>query len=122
VRWSNAGHPPPMIVGPDGAVTVAEASDADLLLGLDPTTQRAESMLTIEAGSTVLLYTDGLVERRGQSLGDGLDYLRRTLAELSADRPGLEELCDRLLERMLPDRRDDDVALVAVRLRLHDPD
>jgi PAS domain S-box-containing protein len=122
VRWSNAGHPPPMIVGPDGAVTVAEASDADLLLGLDPTTQRAESMLTIEAGSTVLLYTDGLVERRGQSLGDGLEYLRRTLAELSADRPGLEELCDRLLERMLPDRRDDDVALVAVRLRLHDPD
>jgi PAS domain S-box-containing protein len=122
VRWSNAGHPPPMIVGPDGAVTFAEASDTDLLLGLDPTTQRAESMLTIEDGSTVLLYTDGLVERRGQSLGDGLDYLRRTLAELSADRPGLEELCDRLLQRMLPDRRDDDVALVAVRLRVHDPD
>ncbi|HVH94417.1 MAG TPA: SpoIIE family protein phosphatase, partial [Nocardioidaceae bacterium] len=121
LRWSNAGHPPPMIVAPDGRVTVAETADADLLLGLDPTTQRAESLVTIEAGATVLLYTDGLVERRGQSLGDGLDYLRRTLAELSEDRPGLEEVCDRLLQRMLPDRRDDDVALVAVRLRPHDP-
>lgn len=120
LRWSNAGHPPPMIVGRDGDVTVAETPDTDLLLGFDPTTQRAESTLTIEAGATVLLYTDGLVERRGQSLGDGLDHLRQTLAELAADRPGLEELCDRLLARMLPDRRDDDVALAAVRLTLHE--
>ena len=122
LRWSNAGHPPPMIVDPEGAVTVAEATESDLLLGLDPTTQRAESMLTLEAGTTVLLYTDGLVERRGQSLGDGLSHLRQTLAELAADGPDLEELCDRLLQRMLPERRDDDVALVAVRLRLHGPD
>jgi PAS domain S-box-containing protein len=120
LRWSNAGHPPPMILGPDGSVTVAESPDTDLLLGFDPTTQRGECTLTIEAGATVLLYTDGLVERRGQSLGDGLDYLRQTLAELAADGPGLEELCDRLLERMLPERRDDDVALAAVRLRHHE--
>jgi serine phosphatase RsbU (regulator of sigma subunit) len=109
-----------MILGPDGSVTVAESPDTDLLLGFDPTTQRGECTLTIEAGATVLLYTDGLVERRGQSLGDGLEYLRQTLAELAADGPCLEDLCDRLLERMLPDRRDDDVALAAVRLRHHE--
>jgi PAS domain S-box-containing protein len=122
LRWSNAGHPPPLIVDAKGAVTVAETSEADLLLGFDPTTQRAETTLTLEAGATVLLYTDGLVERRGQSLGDGLSYLRQSLAELASDGPDLEQLCDRLLLRMLPERREDDVALVAVRLRLHGPE
>ena len=118
LRWSNAGHPPPMVINPDGSVTVLGGGEADLLLGIDPATRRVESTVSIERGSTVLLYTDGLVERRGQSLDEGLIRLGETLAKL-ADRE-LDELCDELLVRLLPDRPDDDVALVAVRLHRQD--
>ncbi len=114
LRWSNAGHPPPMIVNPGCSVTVLDGPDPDLLLGIDPRTRRAESTITLASGATVLLYTDGLVERRGQSLDDGIGLLRDTLADV-ADLP-LDGLCDELLARMLPDRAEDDVALVALRL------
>jgi serine phosphatase RsbU (regulator of sigma subunit) len=70
--------------------------------------------VTVERGSTVLLYTDGLVEGRDLPLDDGIDRLRTALAEL-ADRP-LGELCDALIERLRPGGLQDDVALVAVRL------
>ena len=66
----------------------------------------------------MLLYTDGLVERRGQSLDVGLGRLREALAEL-AHLP-LSDLCDELLLRLLPPTRDDDVAMVAVRLHRQD--
>jgi len=118
VRWSNAGHPPPMAVGPDGSVLVLSGVEADLLLGFDPTTRRVESVLTVDRGTTVLLYTDGLVERRDQSLEGGLARLRDALAEL-AHLP-LGDLCDALLHRLLPARAEDDVALVAVRLHPQD--
>jgi PAS domain S-box-containing protein len=120
LRWSNAGHPPPMVLQPDGTVTVLPEVEADLLLGIDPTSPREESQISMDRGSTVLLYTDGLVERRGQSLDDGLAKLRSTLGELARQDVTLDELCDRVLERMLPPRPEDDVALVAVRLHRQD--
>ena len=115
LRWSNAGHPPPLLLRPDGTVATLDAAAPELLLGIDPRTGRSESVLEVESGTTVLLYTDGLVERHGLSLDDGLARLARTLADL-ADLP-LEVLCDELLSRMLPERSPDDVALVALRLR-----
>ena len=118
LRWSNAGHPPPMVVLPDGGVMVLSGLEADLLLGIDAHTPRVEEQVALDRGSTVLLYTDGLVERRGQSLDEGLALLRATLTEL-AELP-LAELCDELLVRMLPDQAEDDVALVAVRLHRQD--
>jgi len=118
LRWSNAGHPPPMAVTPARDVRVLSTEEADLLLGIDASSPRAESTVTLERGSTVLLYTDGLVERRGQSLDEGLERLREALGEL-ADLP-LEDVCDALLRRLLPARRDDDVAMVAVRLHPQD--
>jgi len=120
VRWSNAGHPPPIVVAPDGSVTSLDAGEEDLLLGLDPGARREERVLTIERGSTVLLYTDGLVERRGESLDDGLARLHDTLAELTKQDLTLDQICDRLLRRMRPERPDDDIALVAVRLHPED--
>ena len=120
VRWSNAGHPPPMVVRPDRTVETLSTSRYDLLLGFDPDTPREERVVTVERGSTVLLYTDGLVERRGQTLDEGLDQLVEALTDLAAQDLDLEGLCDRLLRRMLPDRREDDIALVAVRLHPED--
>ncbi len=115
LRWSNAGHPPPLALHPDGTVTVLSGSDPDLLLGIDPDGERAESVTALQPGATVLLYTDGLIERRGQDLEEGLELLRSSLADLAGT--PLEELCAALLARMLPAAAEDDVALVAVRLR-----
>ena len=120
LRWSNAGHPPPLVVNPDGTVVELAALESDLLLGLDPTTRRVESVVTVDRDATLLLFTDGLVERRGQSLDVGIATLRETLAGLAARDLTLGELCDEVLARMVPERPDDDVALIAVRLHRQD--
>ncbi len=118
VRWSNAGHPPPVLISPDGLLTTLQSQEPDLLLGLDPETEREETRLGLEPGATLLLFTDGLVERRGRSLEDGLRQLHQELVEIRAHEQDLESVCDELLRRMVPeDRREDDVALLAVRLR-----
>ena len=116
MRWSNAGHPPPLLVTATGTVTVLEGSAGnDLLLGFDPGTDRNENEVLLPVGGTLVLYTDGLVERRTQVVDDGIARLAGHLAELARDGTPLERLCDQLLERMLPDRLEDDVALLAVR-------
>ena len=114
LRWANAGHPPPILMAPDGGVRVLGGQLGDLMLGVDPEAERAESMIELPPGSTVLLYTDGLVERRTSVLDEGMDRLASCLREL-AGRP-LDELCDALLDRLLQGTPQDDVALVALRL------
>jgi serine phosphatase RsbU (regulator of sigma subunit) len=112
LRWASAGHPPPLVADPDGTVTVLADGLGDLLLGVDPTALRRERTVPLRPGAVVLLYTDGLVERRDCDIDTGVDRLRRHLATL-ADRP-LEQLADELLARMLPATPGDDVALVAI--------
>jgi PAS domain S-box-containing protein len=114
LRWANAGHPPPIVVTAEGRALVLGGPIGDLMLGVDCTVDRAETVLDIAPGSTVLLYTDGLIERHGSSLDDGLDRLRRLLGELAGE--PLASLCDALLEDMLQGTPQDDVAMVAVRL------
>lgn len=118
LRWCNAGHPPPMVLRPDGRVDLLTGDGYDLLLGVQPDTQRREGVIRVDRMAVVLLYTDGLIERRGQSLDEGIQQLQTALAELAGR--NLDELCDELLARLLPDRPDDDVALVAVRLHPQD--
>jgi len=84
------------------------------MLGVDPAAERGESVVALDIGATVVLYTDGLVERRGRTLDEGFDLIREHLADLGG-RP-LGELCDELLERMVRGVPQDDVALVALRL------
>ncbi len=103
-----------MLLTPDGGVSVIRVPRADLLLGVHPEAVRRESVAVLERGSTVLLYTDGLVERRDQVFDDGIELLCAALGELR-EQP-VEQMCDQLLGRLLPDRAEDDVALVAVRL------
>jgi PAS domain S-box-containing protein len=124
LRWSNAGHPPPLVASRDDAgdvrVEVMTAQRPDLLLGLSPSAERTESVASLRRGSTVLLYTDGLVERRDLPLEEGLTRLAAELADLEASGTDLESLCDALLARMTDERPEDDVALVAVRLHRQD--
>ncbi|HVD28119.1 MAG TPA: SpoIIE family protein phosphatase, partial [Mycobacteriales bacterium] len=118
MRWANAGHLPPLVVNPDGSVAELASWKGDLLLGVDDRVDRRESVVTLDRGATVLLYTDGLVERRDADLDAGLVRLRNTLIEL-ADRP-LDVMLDEVLERLVQGRPEDDVALVAVRLHGQD--
>ncbi len=115
MRWSSAGHFPPVTVHPDGTVAALDtAGRPEMLLGVDPDTRRSETVVTLDRGVTVLLFTDGLIERRDSDIDDGMDRLLGALADL-ADLP-LQEVCDRVIERMVEGQPDDDVALVAVRL------
>jgi len=116
LHWSNAGHPPPLLLLPDGRASLLQ-HEPDLLLGLDPTSPRTDHEVLLPPGAAVLLYTDGLVERRGESLDDSLERLR-VAAEECAGLP-LAQLCDGLLA-MLADDPDDDVALVALRVHPED--
>ncbi|MBF5080780.1 SpoIIE family protein phosphatase [Quadrisphaera sp. INWT6] len=118
--WSNAGHPPPMVIDAEGGVTSLTGGSSELLLGVLPETERTDAEVFLTEGSTVLLFTDGLVERRDQPLEQGLALLQRTLEELAGDDAGLDALCDGVLARMLPERPEDDVALVAVRVHPQD--
>ena len=119
LRWSNAGHPPPLVLHPDGLVMGLTAISSDLLLGVMPSSRRRESEVVLAEGSTVLLYTDGLVERRDQPLQVGLERLQEALEDLAARDLDLDGLVDAVLARLLPARREDDVAVLA--LRLHPP-
>ncbi|WP_448641591.1 SpoIIE family protein phosphatase [Geodermatophilus sp. URMC 63] len=112
--WSNAGHLPPLVLDPGGSPLALPEGAGDLLLGVDPESPRTEQAVTLERGTTVLLFTDGLVERRGTDLDTGTARLVAAAREL-ADRP-LDELCDDLIERLVQSRPEDDVALVALRL------
>jgi PAS domain S-box-containing protein len=114
LRWTSAGHPPPLLLAPDGSVQVLGGPLGDLMLGVDCAVKRTEVITPVEPGATVLLYTDGLVERRDSVFDTGVDRLVGHLRDL-AGRP-LDDLCDTLLDRMLDGTPQDDVALVAVRL------
>jgi light-regulated signal transduction histidine kinase (bacteriophytochrome) len=113
--WSSAGHLPPLLADPGDGVRLLTTPRAELLLGVDPAARRTESKAVLEPGSTLLLYTDGLVERRDQGFDIGVERLAGELVAVR-DRP-LEAACGELIGRLLPEGAEDDVALVAVRLR-----
>jgi PAS domain S-box-containing protein len=115
MRWTNAGHLPPLVIHPDGTLAESVAWRGELLLGVDPGVVRSEPVVTLAAGSTVLLYTDGLIERRDGDLDEGMARLRAAATELAG--ASLDDLCDQLIERLVEGRPEDDVALVAIRLR-----
>jgi len=112
-RYVVAGHPPPLIRGPDGTTSFLEAGRS-LPIGVDASLAFEAGEAWLEEGSTILLYTDGLVERRGSPLDEGLRRLAVSAAA-SADDP--EELVDTVLRALSGDgERPDDIAVLAVRL------
>jgi PAS domain S-box-containing protein len=113
VSFASAGHPPPLVLGGDGAHFL-EGGRAVPIGAVDPGVFR-EATAVLPADASLLLYTDGLVERRDEPLDQRLD----TLAE-AADRAegGLEGLCDAVLAGVIGQSMPgDDVALLAVRPR-----
>ncbi len=113
LRWSNAGHPPPLLLEADGTASLLERP-ANMLLGVAPDTPRRHHTVVLRPGATVVLYTDGLVEHRDATLDDGFARLLAVAPDLAA-RP-VRELCDEILDRMAPDLTDD-IALLALRVR-----
>jgi hypothetical protein len=111
LSWSNAGHPPPVLIGADGRARLLE-TDPDLLLGLDHVTERADHSVTLGPGDALLIYTDGLVERRGVALHESLEWLVKAVEGRSGLDP--EELCNHLLG-LIEGRAEDDIALLVVR-------
>jgi serine phosphatase RsbU (regulator of sigma subunit) len=112
LRWSNAGHPPPVLICADGTIKLLERTP-DRLLGATPDAERADHEIVFGPGDTLLLYTDGLVERRTVPIDDGTAWLVRELGAIG--RAPLDRLCDDLVTQMGNDL-DDDVAFLAVRL------
>ncbi|XTP10856.1 SpoIIE family protein phosphatase [Streptomyces albus subsp. chlorinus] len=112
VRWTDAGHPPPLLVTYDGQARFLDDVE-DLLIGAELVPSRQDAVVDMPPLSTLIFFTDGLVESRVRSLGEGLDRLSQHAAAL-AHRP-LDALCDLLLDRVRPADNDDDVALLAVR-------
>ena len=107
----SAGHPPALVIPPSGAAAFLE-SQPGLPLGVSPTSTYASQTFLLPTGATLLIYTDGLVERRGESIDVGLERLR----VLSEGFSEVEALCAAVVERLVGEDPGDDVACVAVRV------
>jgi PAS domain S-box-containing protein len=114
LTYANAGHPPPLLVDPDGSTSFLEEAHS-VLVGVSPADELdyEEASISIEPGATLLLYTDGLVEDRDAELGEGLALLADEAGRRVGSR--LETLCDAVLARLDAPRRRDDIALLAIR-------
>ncbi|HEX3611330.1 MAG TPA: SpoIIE family protein phosphatase [Sporichthyaceae bacterium] len=112
MRWASAGHPQPLLVEPDGSGRrLGQPTGVALVASLPPFDHRSTQVDLDRPDSTLLLYTDGLVERRGIDLNRSITQLCSRAGQL-ADRP-LPELCDTLLA---DSPGSDDTALLAVRV------
>lgn len=110
VTVTSAGHLPPLIIGAGGSEYVR--SRVGLPVGVDHDARYTSTTVTAPPAATILLYTDGLVERRGESLDEGLARLQRAA---STDHNGLPELLSRLLADLRHEPSEDDTAIVGVR-------
>lgn len=109
---ASAGHPPPLLRAPDGAVRLLDEGRS-LPIGAAPDASYSEVELPLEPGSSMVLYTDGLVERRGESIDVGIARLVHLVEHSKAP---VDELADRIVEELEFAEHTDDVALVAVHL------
>ncbi len=113
LTMASAGHPPPLVIAPDGSASYLPVAGG-VALGVARGAHYRDETFDLPPGATVLLYTDGVVEVRGESLDDGLERLR-----LVAERghPSLEALCDAVIDELVvASRAPDDVALIAARV------
>jgi PAS domain-containing protein len=119
LRWARAGHLPPVLVREGEACELP--LPAGVLLGMDPDARYEEATQSLRPGDTLLLFTDGLIERRGESIVDVLEEFVATVAPLAAaaspggQEPAAAAQADRVLASAASDTGDD-ACLVAVRV------
>jgi serine phosphatase RsbU (regulator of sigma subunit) len=111
LRWARAGHLPPILVRGGAAQTLP--LPPGLLLGADPDASYTEVVTSLEPGDLLLLFTDGLIERRDQPIDDALDSLLRVACRPAAD---IASYADYLVGEAASNT-DDDACLVAVHVR-----
>jgi PAS domain S-box-containing protein len=112
LHWVNAGHPPPLLLS-DGEPPRFLEGGSSVPLGVLPFPDFEEVSLPIDQGASVVLYTDGLVERPGENIDSGLDRLANVVRGDSTDP---QQLCDRVLRELVPEGgAPDDVALLTLR-------
>ncbi|MGB8207416.1 MAG: SpoIIE family protein phosphatase [Mycobacterium sp.] len=111
--YSSAGHPPPILVDADGITRTLDDGHT-IPVGLRPDRSRPEAHVTVPAGATLLLYTDGLVERRGSSLDDGI--ARAAVLVRDGRASTLDDVADQIMTRLAPSSGyQDDVAVLLYR-------
>lgn len=112
ISYASAGHPPPLVVSEDGETRFLEGGRS-VPLGTSDARSFARAEDVIAAGSTVLLYTDGLIERRDTPLEERFAQLAAVAGGADGD---LSEVCDQVLDGVLGGARpSDDIALLALR-------
>lgn len=115
LHWSNAGHPPPLLVTPEGGTRYLTDGHGPLI-GMSAALQLGlrwpDARQDLPPGSTLLLYTDGLVESRGRPIDLGMATLRHHASMVA--RRTVDDFCDALLDRIAPSG--DDTALLALRV------
>lgn len=113
LRYANTGHPPPLLLPNGGSASyLSDGLSAPIGIGL-PAGSRAESAVPLDPGATLLLYTDGLIERRDRHLDDGLTELRELLGTSTLN---VSDMCDAALTLALETSPEDDICLLAVHL------
>ncbi len=112
-RWASAGHPAPLLLR-EGTASKLDADHRGPLFGVLPGHEYTTASVPLRPGDVLLLYTDGLVERRGEDIGEGIDSLRRVL--VACEGLGAQEAMDRIVAEFTPEDNEDDTCLVAVRL------
>jgi serine phosphatase RsbU (regulator of sigma subunit) len=114
IVYSSAGHMPPIVADLGQRANIL-AEHQDPPLAVKRLVPRRNTVAPFPVGSVVLLYTDGLVERRDELIDVGLQRLVRRVE--GKVHPSMKELCDRVIQRLVsPDSQDDDVAIIAARL------
>jgi integral membrane sensor domain MASE1/anti-sigma regulatory factor (Ser/Thr protein kinase) len=113
LEYSNAGHLPPLLSGADGAPTQFLEEVHGPPLGAIGGVRFSQSQRVLDEGSTLLLYTDGLIERRNVSIDNGLAALR---AQMRGNGTDLQAACDALIVGLVAEAAEDDIAVLALRL------
>ncbi|MCU1496058.1 MAG: SpoIIE family protein phosphatase [Acidimicrobiales bacterium] len=113
ITYATAGHPAALLVGKDGTTWLSECAGMPLAIDVVDG-QRSQAVATFEPDDLLVLYTDGLVERRDEDIDTGFERLR--VAATSRRDQSVQELADGLLGDLLDPEGRDDVALVVKRL------
>jgi len=114
LQYSNAGHMPAVLVGPDPATTTLLTDAASVPLAVRRKEPRPQTTHVLPPGSTLMLFTDGLVERKHESIDDGIARAADVVAQTMA--LPLETVADAVLRKLAPAAGyDDDVAMVIYR-------